>query len=168
MYRNREQEFTSYFSQDSNLDYCSDIFGLTLKFGVKYKDDEWRLFIDSSKRSLKAVLLHNGNKYASVPVGHSTHLKESYENIEFVLTLLKYNGHNWIICGDLKILFLLLGHQEGCTKLPYFICECDSRSKGEHWVKKHWPLRKSLETGSKNILHKGLVSAKKFCYHPFT
>ena len=38
-----------------------------LKTGV-YKDGEWRLFIDSSKRSLKAVLLHSTNAYASKPV----------------------------------------------------------------------------------------------------
>jgi hypothetical protein len=58
------------------------------KFGVEYKVNEWRLFIDSSKRSLKAVLLHNGNNYASLPIGHSVHLKESYENLELVLTKL--------------------------------------------------------------------------------
>jgi hypothetical protein len=43
------------------------------KFGVQYKINEWRHFIDSSKRSLKAVLLHNGN-YASLPIGHSVYL----------------------------------------------------------------------------------------------
>jgi hypothetical protein len=46
------------------------------KFGVEYKVKEWQLFIDSSKRSLKAVLLHNGNNYASLPIGHSVHLKK--------------------------------------------------------------------------------------------
>ncbi|GBL76983.1 hypothetical protein AVEN_12646-1 [Araneus ventricosus] len=140
LYRDREQVFTSYFSQDGNLVYYSDIVELMLKFGVKYKDDEWKLFIDSSKRSLKAVLLHNGNKYVSVPVGHSIHLKESYENMEFVLTRLKYNDHNWNICGDLKILCMLLAQQGGYTKFPCFICEWNRRSKGGHWEKKHWPL----------------------------
>ncbi|GBN32708.1 hypothetical protein AVEN_232875-1 [Araneus ventricosus] len=76
------------------LVYCIDIIVLMLKIGVKYHNDEWRLFIDTSKRSLKAVLLHNGNNYASVLVGHSIHLKECYENIEFVLTRLKYIDHN--------------------------------------------------------------------------
>ena len=38
--------------------------------------------MDSSKRSLKPVLLHNENKYASIPVGHSTKLKEEYNNIK--------------------------------------------------------------------------------------
>ncbi|KAK8383349.1 hypothetical protein O3P69_019012 [Scylla paramamosain] len=35
------------------------------------------LFFDSSKRSLKCVLLHNGNQFASVPLAHSTTLKRT-------------------------------------------------------------------------------------------
>jgi len=50
-----------------------------------YKDKEWRLFIDLLKRSLKAVLLHNGNTYAFIPIAHSTKLKETYENLQRVL-----------------------------------------------------------------------------------
>ena len=39
--------------------------------GLKdYNADEFSLFIDSSKRSLKAVLLSNGNKDAPVPIVH--------------------------------------------------------------------------------------------------
>jgi hypothetical protein len=69
-YRNREQEFTRYFSQDGNLVCCCNIPGLMQKFGVEYKMNEWRLFIDSSKRSLKAIPLQNGNNYASLPISH--------------------------------------------------------------------------------------------------
>ena len=78
-YRNREKEFVKYFEEEENLVYCSDVPGLMSKFNITYDKDEWRLFIDSSKRSLKAVLLHHGSQYASVPVGHSVHLKERYE-----------------------------------------------------------------------------------------
>jgi hypothetical protein len=46
--------------------------------------NKWRLLIDSSKRNLKVVLLHNGNNYASLSIGHSVHLKENYENLELV------------------------------------------------------------------------------------
>jgi len=45
---------------------------------------DWQLFIDSSKLSLKAVLLHNGNTLSSIPVGHSVHSKESYENMKIL------------------------------------------------------------------------------------
>jgi hypothetical protein len=43
------------------------------------------------------------------------HLKESYENLELVLTKIGYTAHDWI-CGDLKVLRMLLGQQAGYTK----------------------------------------------------
>ena len=45
---------------------------------TSHTPSEWRLFIDSTKRSLKCVLLHNGNKLASVPIRHSIQIKETY------------------------------------------------------------------------------------------
>ena len=80
-----------------------------LKPGV-YKDGGWRLFIDSSKRSLKAVLLHNTNEYESIPIAHSTKLNENR------LGKTKYGKHKRQICGDLKVLTLLLGQQSANTK----------------------------------------------------
>ena len=60
VYRNKEQNFRKYFhfDQELSLVYCTDVNGLIneSKPGV-YKDGEWRLLIDFSKRSLKAVLL---------------------------------------------------------------------------------------------------------------
>ena len=50
----------------------------------QYKPDELRLFIDSSKKSLKYDLLNDGNKFASVTVGHSLVLKEHYHSIKMV------------------------------------------------------------------------------------
>ena len=47
-----------------------------------YQDEEWRLFIDSSNRSLKAVLFHNGNKFVPISIAHSTKLKETYQNLK--------------------------------------------------------------------------------------
>jgi hypothetical protein len=118
------------------------------KFGVEYKVNEWRLFIDCFKRSLKGVLLQNGNNYASLPLGHSVDLKESYENLELVLIYLGYTAHDWIICGDLKALCTLLGQQACCTKYPCFMCEWDSRARSQHWEQKYWTSRISFELGS--------------------
>jgi hypothetical protein len=73
-YSSREQEFTSYFSQDGDLVYYCNIPGLMQKFGVEYTVNEWRLFIDYSKRNFKAVLSHNGKYYASLPIGHSVQI----------------------------------------------------------------------------------------------
>jgi hypothetical protein len=136
-------------------------------FGVEYKVNKWRLFIDSSKRSLKAVLLHNGNNYASLPIGHSVHLKESYENLELVLTKIGYTAHDWMICGDQKVLCMLLGQQVGYTKYPCFMYEWDSRATSQHWEPKCWTPRTSLEPGSKNILSKSLVDPKKILLPSF-
>ncbi len=85
-YRKRHIEFLPYFTQENDIVYCSDVVGLLCQLGVQlYDPQEWRLFIDSSKRSLKCVLLHNGNLYGSVPLAHSTTLKEKYDEIKFVL-----------------------------------------------------------------------------------
>ena len=55
-YRHREKDFAPYFAQENDLVYCTDPQGLVGKLGIRYSPDEWSLFIDSSKRSLKAVL----------------------------------------------------------------------------------------------------------------
>ncbi|GFW74769.1 uncharacterized protein TNCV_963441 [Trichonephila clavipes] len=131
-----------------------------------YEPEEWILFIDSSKRSLKAVLLNNGNRYASVPVGHLVHLKECYENLEFILNKLSYSDHKWTICGDLKVIFMLLGQQSGYTKFPCFFCEWDSRDRKQHYVKQVWPIRKALIPGVENVERQSLVDPKKILFPP--
>ncbi|GFW25148.1 uncharacterized protein TNCV_2262061 [Trichonephila clavipes] len=114
----------------------------------------------SSKRSLKAVLLHNGNRYASVPIGHSVHLKECYENLEFILNKLSYSDHKWTICGDLKVISMLLGQQSGYTKFPCFLWEWGSCDRKQHYVKQTWPIRKALIPGVKNVERQSLVDPK--------
>ena len=86
------------------------------------------MFLDSSKRSLKCVLLHYGNVYGAVPVGHSTVLKEQHDDIKIVIDLLKYHEHKWIICVDLKMVNYLLGQQSGYTKFPCYLCMWGSRA----------------------------------------
>ena len=46
---------------------------------------DWRLFIVSSKTSLKAVLLHNGNIKPPIPVGYSIFRKETYNTMKILL-----------------------------------------------------------------------------------
>ena len=64
---NRQNEFKECFSQENDLVYCTDIWSARQAVGNQHDPSEWRLFIDSSQSSLKAVLLHNGNKFPSVP-----------------------------------------------------------------------------------------------------
>lgn len=80
-YRNREFEFLRYFIMEDEFVFCHDVSGLVNALGCPYVQNEWRLFIDSSKPSLKCVILHNGNKFSSIPIGHSVRLKERYDNM---------------------------------------------------------------------------------------
>lgn len=129
---------------------------------ITYAAEDWRLFIDSSIRSLKAVLLHN----ASVPIAHPVMLNENYRNLDFVLKNFNYNSHNWQLCGDLKIITILLGQQGGFTKFPCLLCEWDSRDRNHHWTRKQWPARDKLEPGSKNVVHEHLIDPSKVLLPP--
>ena len=80
-FRKRYQSFVTFFSEQKQFVYCHNIPGLLRQLGVaSYTPTEWRLFLDSSKQSLKCVLLHNGNLYGGVPIGHSVHLRETYDD----------------------------------------------------------------------------------------
>ena len=118
-YRTREKNLLPFFSKENNLVYCHEVRGFLEKMGLtEFFPHDWRLFIDSSKRSLKCVLLHNGNKLGSMPIAHSTKMKEDYNTISLVLEKIKYHEHHWVICVDLKMVNFLLGLQSGYTKFP--------------------------------------------------
>ena len=92
-YRNQDMSLEKYFTRDEQhwLVYCHDVSGLVKALGMEYKAVEWRLFLDSSVRSMKAVLLHIGNKVASVSIAHSLVFKESYLDVKYLLDTLGYN-----------------------------------------------------------------------------
>ncbi|XP_066198436.1 uncharacterized protein [Saccopteryx leptura] len=166
-FRKREQIFVDFFSEDKHVVYCHDISSLLSQLGITtYSPTEWRLFLDSSKRSLKCVLLHNSNVYAAVPIGYSTHLREDYNDIKIVLNLLKYEEHNWIICVDLKMVNFLLGQQRGFTKYPCFLCLWDSQAGEKHWTQKEWPKREALEVGMQNIVNEPIVNRDRIIFSP--
>ena len=62
------------------------------------------------------VLLHNGNKFPSVPLAHAANMTESYEIMKLRLGKFKYDEFKWKLYGDLKVVALLLGMQLGYTK----------------------------------------------------
>ena len=77
-----------------------------IESGYVRDSDEWRLFINSSKTSLKAVLLHNGNVISSLPIAHVVNMKEAYEAMKTCLEAINYFNNNWKIYADLKVISL--------------------------------------------------------------
>ena len=114
---------------------------------INHNPLEWRLFIDSSKLSLKAVLLHNGNTLPSIPVGHSVHNMESYVNMKILMEVINFDKFKQKICGDMKVFAMLLGLQQRFTKYCCFIYEWDSTAPSPHYSRKDWLVRKFLEPG---------------------
>ena len=70
---------------------CNDVCSVMEVLGYEYNPDQSRLFIDSPKVSLKVVLLHNGNRFPSVPLAHAANMQESYESMKLLLGKIKYD-----------------------------------------------------------------------------
>ena len=64
------------------------------------------------------------------------------------------------------MIVFLLGLQVGFTKFPCFICLWHGKAKGEHYLKKEWPLRVSLLSGKCNVINDPLVKKEKVLLHP--
>jgi len=165
-YKHREREFIEFFTYRDGISYCQNIEGLITKLGAIYAADDWRLFIDGSKTSLKAVLLHNGNNFGSVPLAYAVGMKENYGVLKTLLELIKYAEHGWKICSDLKVVGILIGLQYGNTKYPCFLCLWDSRDKSNHFQKREWTNRNEFTLGKNNVVQKPLVEPNKILIPP--
>ncbi|XP_061433007.1 uncharacterized protein LOC133358637 [Lethenteron reissneri] len=131
--RKRHQPFCSFLTHQDGLCFCHNVTSLFEAIGIVCNQNEWRLLIDSSSRSLKAMLLHNGNKYPSLPLPHTVHLKEDYNRIKTLLDALKYDEYGWEVIGDFKMVAFLMGFQGGFTKFPCYLCLWDSRDTKVHY-----------------------------------
>ena len=114
-YHGRHEESKEFSLEDSVM-FCNDVCSVIEVLGHEYNPDQWRLFIDSSKMNTKEVLLHNRNRFPSVPLAHAANTKESYESTKLRLGKIKYDEFKCKLCGDLKVVALLLGMQLGYTK----------------------------------------------------
>ena len=115
--RKRHQSFSTFFTMQNAICFCNNVSGLFYSIGIPCIPSKWRLFIDNSSKSLKAVLIHKGNKYPSLSLAHSVHLKETYENVKTVLNVLKYEQYNWEVNGDFKMIVFLDGNAGGFQKI---------------------------------------------------
>ena len=161
VYRKRHEYPVHFVKMERGRVACTDTDELMQTLNINHNPLDWRLFTDSSKLSLKAVLFHNGNTQHSIPVVHSVHNKEPYENMKILMETINYDKFKCQICGDLKVVALLLGLQQGSTKYSCFICEGDSEARPLHYSRKDWPARKSLETGVMSVENQPLVEPSK-------
>lgn len=165
-FRKRTAELVTLFAVKHDLCYCKDIRALFEALQVDYDPKDWRLFIDASSYSVKTVLLYNGNTKPSIPIAHSVVLRENFDTLLLILDCVKYTEHSWQICADLKVVAMLTGLQTGYTKHCCFLCLWDSRARGEHYIRKDWPERKSKIPGLNNQAYAPLVDSNKILLPP--
>jgi hypothetical protein len=90
-YHGRHEEFKEFFFQEDGVVFCNDVCSIMEILGNEYNPDKWRLFTDSSNLSLKVVLLHNGNRFPSVPVVRAANMKERYKSMKLLLGVITYD-----------------------------------------------------------------------------
>ena len=127
VHRKHDLTFSKHFAHKNNPCYRIDVQGLFRAIGIPCVSNEWRLFIDSSSRLLKAILLQNGSKLPSIPIAHSMYYKEVYDNVQLLLDAVKYYTIEWELVGDFKMVTFLRGLQRGFAKCPCCLCLWDSR-----------------------------------------
>lgn len=167
-FRHRDADLKECYIVNDEKDFawCWSIERLMRSMRIEYNADDWRLFIDSSKNSLKALLLHHTNKQPSIPIAYSTKTKEDYDQMAHILNLVNYKKHQWRICCDLKVVAMLTGLQEGYTNHMCFLCDWNSRykyqDKKQQYKKKNWRPRPTFPTiGKLNQKYQPLVDASK-------
>jgi hypothetical protein len=76
-----ESNTANYFSMEGDLAYCNDVCEWMWRTSASIYSWRVRLFISLPKVSLKAVLLHNGNKHPSILLVQAVHTKETQVSI---------------------------------------------------------------------------------------
>lgn len=161
----KEEETVTY-----KLVYIKDLDGLFDLFQAEHRPSEWRLFLDGSSNSLKAVLLHNGNTLPSVPIAYCKKVPEKYESMEMILNLINYAKYQWDVICDYKLINILFGLMGAASKNPCAFCLWDAKYKGsDKYTKMDWPTRPkwSENTARKNNAVKPpLIPAEKILFPP--
>ena len=89
-------------------------------------------------------------------------MKETHNSMDHLLSAVNYHVHKQLICGDLKVVGLVLGLQSEGTRYLCFLCLWFSRVDDQHYFRKEWPLRQ----GSHNVLSNLLVKLNKILLPP--
>lgn len=168
-YRNRQAQFLPHFtlSDDMKYAFCNNVERLMFELGIeKYEPHKWRIFIDSNKTSLKAVLLYEDSTKKPVPIFYATDKEETYKTMKWVLNTVEYNRHLWRASCDLKVVTLLSGIQSGYTKNCCAYCRFDSRFGGNQYRQSNWESRTSYIPEQYNVVHPPLIDKSKILLPP--
>ena len=91
----QNKDFEKFYQTEGDFTVCKDVDSLLAAMNMRHVSEEWQLFIHACKVSLKAVLLHNGNKLPLIPTAYSVHTKETYENMSNILLGVHYQKYEW-------------------------------------------------------------------------
>ena len=154
-------------TKEVDVVYCSNIPGLFEQLNQQYSAGDYRLFLDGSRKSFKALLLQNepdGNKRKpAIPIAESDGMPESYQAIKTVLELLHYDDHQWFVQGDFKVINILTGLKGGGSKYPCYLCNFDSRDYARHFETDQWApwTEDDREPGRFSFVERALVPADR-------
>lgn len=162
------QEYDELYRTDveTSITYCWDIDELFKTFNQVHVPAEWRLFIDGSNESLKAVLLHNTNKLPSVPIAYARDVKEDYDSMRAIIDLINYNRYQWQICCDLKVVGLLIGLKKGYASHQCFMCLWKGRDDASNYCGFGCAPRLTYQIGKESIDHLPTVNPKNVILPP--
>jgi len=163
-YRHREQKYSTFYTMDENICYCSNINSLLEELDYSTCTGNWYLFMDSSSKSFKCILI-NKKDLKVVPLAYSTIQKETITLLQVVLNKIQYENFLWDISGDFKIINMIMGLQAGYTQFGCFLCEWRSRSTDQYEITE-WPPRTNFIPGERNVLHCPLVPKEKILFPP--
>ena len=86
--------------------------------------------------------------------------------MELLLEAIKYSEYQWSLCGDLKVIGLLLGMLAGFIKYRCFLCLWDSRAVSQHYKQKDWVSWSTFVPGEHSLKENPLVDMNKMLLPP--
>lgn len=104
-------------SQVDNLCMGWNLFLALTLMGCEHDPQQRHLFIDSSLLSQKALVLHNGSLQYCPPFNAYWLCSINERNLQKFGTVLK----DWNICGDVKVVALLLGNSAKPSTVVTFV-----------------------------------------------
>ena len=86
--------------------------------------------------------------------------------MELLLEAIKYSEYQWSLCGDLKVIGLLMSMQASFTMYCCFLCLWDSRAVSQHYEQKDWGSRSTFIPGEHSLKENPLVDMNKVLLSP--